>query len=72
VVQEAVAAACFAIAAFSDPIPRGSATYGPEGVTEVFGRPTSLSWSADRGLLIATIVLGLTGLATFVVSRSNR
>jgi hypothetical protein len=54
----ALASACFAAAVFSDPLPRGSTTYAPYGYTEVFGRATSLDWSSDKGLLVATIALG--------------
>jgi hypothetical protein len=68
---EVVAGAFFGIAAFSDPTPRGSVTYAPT-VTEVFGRPTSLSWSADRGMLVAAIALAFAGLATFAVAARLR
>jgi hypothetical protein len=66
-VLELLAGTFFGIAAFSDPTPRRSVTYPPT-VTEVFGRPTSLSWSADRGMLVAAIALAFVGLATFAVA----
>jgi hypothetical protein len=33
--------------------------------TEAFGRPISLSWSSDKGFLIATILFGAVGVATY-------
>jgi hypothetical protein len=42
-------------------------TYAPT-VTEVFGRPTSLSWSADRGMLVAAVAFAFAGLATLAVA----
>src|SRR5438552_2272722 len=33
--------------------------------TEALGRTISLSWSSDEGLLIATIVFGVVGVATY-------
>jgi hypothetical protein len=68
----ALAAACIAIAAFSDPIPRRSTYYGPTEYTEVFGRPASLNWSADRGLLIAAIVLALVSLCAYATAARAR
>jgi hypothetical protein len=68
---EVVAGAFFGIAAFSDPTPRGSVTYAST-VTEVFGRPTSLSWSADRGMLVAAIAFAFAGLAAFAVAARLR
>jgi hypothetical protein len=41
-------------------------------VTEVFGRPTSLSWSADRGMLVAAIAFAFAGLATFAIAARLR
>jgi hypothetical protein len=69
---EAAAAACLAAAAFSNPIPRGSTTYGPTSTTEVFGRPASLSWSIDRGMLIASIGLAVAGLLTYALAARVR
>jgi hypothetical protein len=69
---EAAAAACFAAAAFSNPIPRGLTTYEPTSTTEVFGRTTSLSWSTDRGILIASIGLAVAGLVTYALAARAR
>ena len=69
---EAAAAACFATAAFSNPTPRLSATFGPTSMTEVFGRSTSLSWSTDRGMLLAMILLAVAGLVTYAVAARAR
>jgi hypothetical protein len=33
--------------------------------TEAFGRAISLSWSSDKGFLIATILFGAVGVATY-------
>jgi hypothetical protein len=33
--------------------------------TTAFGRAISLSWSSDRGFLIATILFGAVGVATY-------
>jgi hypothetical protein len=71
-VQVALAAACFAVAVFSDPIPRGSTTYAPTHWVEVSDRRVSLSWSADRGLIVTALVLTLTGLATFAFAARRR
>lgn len=68
---ELLAGTFFGIAAFSDPMPQRTVTYAPT-VTEVFGRPTSLSWSADRGMLVAAIALAFAGLATFAVAARLR
>jgi hypothetical protein len=61
-------------------LPRGFATYAPTnagklGVSEpeirysssvdVLGRTTSLSWSSDRGFLIAAVVFAAVGLGTY-------
>jgi hypothetical protein len=73
--------ASFAAALFSTPLPRAFADYAPTGTgklgvsepeihyyyagTEVFGRPISLSWSSDKGFLIATILFGAVSAATY-------
>jgi hypothetical protein len=68
---EAVAAACLAVAVFSDPVPRRLVEYrGSE--TEVFGRVTSLDWSADRGFLITAIVCFVLGIALYVLAARSR
>jgi hypothetical protein len=69
---EAAAAACFTTAAFSNPTPRGSTTYRPTSVTEVFDRSTSLSWSTDRGMLLAMILLAVGGLVTYALAARLR
>jgi len=69
---EAAAAASLAIAAFSKPLPRGSADYAARSVTEILGRPASLQWSTDKGFLIASALLAASGLATFVLAARNR
>jgi hypothetical protein len=40
--------------------------------TEAFGRTTSLSWSSDRGFLIATILFALVGVALYGVAARAR
>jgi hypothetical protein len=40
--------------------------------TEAFGRETSLSWSADRSFLIATILFGAVGLAVYRLAAGVR
>ena len=70
--QEALAVGCLATAAFSDPIPRRLTSYGPPTGAEVFGRQVSLSWSADRGMLIAAIVFAVTGFGTFLIAARAR
>ncbi len=80
--------ASFAAALFSAPLPRAFADYAPTktdrlGVSEpeihyyyagaeVFGRPISLSWSSDKGFLIATILFGAIGIATYGVASRVR
>jgi hypothetical protein len=32
--------------------------------TELFGRPVSLNWASDEGLLIAAMLLGTVGVVT--------
>jgi hypothetical protein len=68
---EAVAAACLGVAVFSDPVPRRVIEYrGSE--TEVFGRVTSLDWSADRGFLITAIICLALGVALYVAAARSR
>jgi hypothetical protein len=71
-VLEAVAAGLVATAIFSDPIPRGWTNYAPITETDVFSRVTSLSWSADRGLLVAAIVMGALGVLAYAASTRAR
>jgi hypothetical protein len=77
----ALGGASFAAALFSTPLPRAFANYAPTvtnkvGVsvqeihyyytgTEAFGRPISLSWSSDKGFLIAAILFGALSVATY-------
>jgi hypothetical protein len=72
----ALAAASFTVAVFSDPIPRGSVTYSSSAhyywETEAFGRMTSLSWSSDRGFLIAAAIFVAAGLGTYIVAAKSR
>ena len=65
---EALAAAAFAIAVFSDPLPRQVVDYEGDTQTEIFDRVTSLDWSSDRGMLIAAILFASLGLATYVAA----
>ena len=69
---EAIAAAAFATAVFSDPIPRGVVDYEPDSETEIFGRVVSLDWSSDREMLIATILFAALGLATYLAAARSR
>lgn len=69
---EAIAAATFATAVFSDPIPRGVVDYEPDSQTEIFSRVVSLDWSSDRGMLIATILFAALGLATYLAAARSR
>ena len=62
---EAIAAGCVAAAAFSDPLARRVYTYSPSATTELFGRTVSLSWHADRGLLIAAALFAAAGVGGF-------
>jgi hypothetical protein len=71
-VLEALAAAAFAIAVFSDPTPRRVVVYEGDSQTEVFDRATSLDWSSDRGILIAAILFASFGLATYFVAARSR
>jgi hypothetical protein len=68
---EGVAAASFAVAVFSDPIPRRIVEY-PESETEVFGRVTSLDWSSDRAFLITALVCLAVGVALYVFAARAR
>jgi hypothetical protein len=70
-ILEAVAAASVATAVFSDPVPRGAFEYSGSQ-SEIFGRPTSLNWSSDRGLLISAIICFALGIAAFVVAARSR
>jgi hypothetical protein len=70
-----LAAASFTIAVFSDPLTRGTAEYtpyAPLASTELFDRSTSLDWSADRGLLIATTVFAASSLAAYAFAARMR
>jgi hypothetical protein len=70
-ILEAIAAASFTAAVFSDPVPRRDvAYYGPQ--TEIFGRATSLDWSSDRGLLLVAITCFALGIAAFAVGARSR
>ena len=71
-VSLALASACFAAAAFSDPLPRGWTGYAPYGYTEVFGRATSLDWSSDKGLLVAAAVLAAAAFAGYLLAFRSR
>jgi hypothetical protein len=85
-VSLALAGGSFATALYSDPLPRGFASYAPADPSatdklgrsepeiihvfwgrEAFGRATSLDWSSDREFLVATILFGAFGIATFLV-----
>jgi hypothetical protein len=70
-ILEAVAAASFAAAVFSDPVPRRVFDYNGSQ-TEVFGRATSLDWSSDRGLLITAIVCFTLGILGYVIAARRR
>jgi hypothetical protein len=70
-ILEAVAAACFTAAVFSDPIPRRFVDYNGSQ-TEIFGRATSLDWSSDRGLLISAITCFALGIAAYAVAARSR
>jgi hypothetical protein len=70
-VLEAGAAASFAAAAFSDPLP--SRTFEYRGTqTEIFGRVTSLDWSSDRGFLVTAIVCFALGIVLYVMAALSR
>jgi hypothetical protein len=70
-ILEAVAAASLAAAVFSDPLPRRVFDYSGSR-SEIFGRPTSLDWSSDRGLLISAIMCFALGIAAYVVAARSR
>jgi hypothetical protein len=70
-ILEAVAAASFAVAVFSDPVPHRTVEYsGSE--TEIFGRVTSLDWSSDHEFLIAAVVCFAFGVALYVLAVRSR
>jgi hypothetical protein len=69
---EAIALGCLTEAAFSKPIPRGYTEYAPSSSVEIFGREASLSWSTDRGLLIAAMVLAVAGVVVYAVAARAR
>jgi hypothetical protein len=71
-VLEAVSAGLLATAIFSDAIPRGWTDYAPMTETDVFSRVTSLSWSTDRGLLVAAIVFGALGVVAYATAARAR
>jgi hypothetical protein len=68
---EAVAAASFAAAVFSGPVPRGVVDYNGSQ-TEIFGRATSLDWSSDRAFLISAITCFALGIAAYAVAARSR
>jgi hypothetical protein len=70
-ILEAVAAASFAAALFSDPVPRRVVEYHGSQ-TEIFGRVTSLDWSSDRGLLISAITCFALGIVAYAVAARSR
>jgi hypothetical protein len=70
-ILEAVAAASLATAVFSDPVPRGAIEYSGSQ-SEIFGRPASLNWSSDRGLLVSAVICFALGIAAFVVAARSR
>jgi hypothetical protein len=69
---EAIAAATFAASLFSDPIPRRATVYEADSGTELFDRVTSLDWSSDRELLIATILFAAFALAMYICASRLR
>lgn len=71
-VAEALAAATFAAAIFSDPVALGRASYAPTENDELFGRVVSLGWSTEKGMLITSIVCVLFGLAAYVIAFRSR
>jgi hypothetical protein len=68
----ALASGCLATAVFSDPLPPGSVEYEPYGYTEMFGRATSLSWSTDRGFLLAAIGFAIAACLVYAAARQSR
>jgi hypothetical protein len=70
-ILEAVAAASLAAAVFSDPVPRRVFDYS-RSQSEIFGRPTSLDWSSDRGLLVSATICFALGIAAYVVAARSR
>jgi hypothetical protein len=69
---EALAAAAFAIAVFSNPLPRQVVDYEGGTQTEIFDRVTSLDWSSDREMLIGAILFAVLGLAAYVAAARSR
>ena len=72
---EALAAASFATAVFSDPLPRsdsGWTNYVPLASGEVFGRTTTLGWTTDQGMLVAALLFAALGLAAYVLAARLR
>ncbi len=69
---EALAAAAFAIAVFSNPLPRHVVDYQGGTQTEIFDRVTSLDWSSDRGMLIAAILFASLGVVAYVAAAQSR
>jgi hypothetical protein len=69
---DALTAAAFAIAVFSDPIPREVADSPFELQTEILDRVTSLDWSSDRGMLIAAILFASLGVVAYVAAAQSR
>jgi hypothetical protein len=59
------------VAVFSEPVPRRVVEY--EGSqSEIFGRPTSLDWSSDRGLLVTAIACFALGIAGYALAAQRR
>ncbi len=69
---EALAAAAFAIAVFSSPLPRQVVDYEGGTQTEIFDRVTSLDWSSDRGMLIAAILFASLGVVAYIAAAQSR
>jgi hypothetical protein len=69
---EALAAAAFAIAVFSSPLPRQVVDYEGSTQTEIFDRVTSLDWSSDRGMLIAAILFASLGVVAYIAAAQSR
>jgi hypothetical protein len=65
----AAAAASVTAAFFSIELPRSVSFYG---YTDVFGRATSLNWSADWGFLLAAAVCAVVGLVIYAVAAHSR
>jgi hypothetical protein len=69
---EALAAAAFAIAVFSSPLPRQVVDDEGGTQTEIFDRVTSLDWSSDRGMLIAAILFASLGVVAYIAAAQSR